>query len=88
MSRLIELVLFAYSMGLVVYSLLSWTADPRIAVLRSWLAKYYEPLLTKIRAVARPVPIKQSLVDFSSVILLFGLVVLKHVFLYLVPRGW
>ena len=88
MSRLIELVLFAYSMGLVVYSLLSWTGNPRMAGLRSWLAAYYEPLLSKIRAIVRPVPIGRSMVDLSSVIMLCGLVVLKHVILYLVPRGW
>ena len=88
MSRLIELVLFAYSMGLVVYSLLGWIGNPRMARVRSRLGMYYEPLLLKIRAIARPVPIGRSMVDVSSVILLCGLVVLKHVMLYLVPRGW
>lgn len=88
MSRLIELALFVYSMGLVVYSLLGWIGNPRMARIRSRLATYYEPLLSKIRAIARPVPIGRSMVDLSAVILLCGLVVLKHVILYLVPRGW
>lgn len=88
MSRLIEMIISAYSLGLIVYLLLGWIHNMQTERARTWLSRLYDPVLVKIRAAVKPINVGATLLDLSPMILLIGLVVLKGLVLYLLPRGW
>ena len=88
MIRFIDTIFSLYTLGLIVYSLLSWLRSSQTDRARTWLAKFYEPPLAKIRASVRPVNIGGSLVDLSQMVFLGGLIILKALILQIMPRGW
>lgn len=87
MIRLVDLVVSFYAMGLIAYSLLSWMRSPQTAKARAWLGRFYDPVLGKIRAVVKPLRVGNALLDVAPGVLLLGLMVLKRLVVYLMPKG-
>ena len=88
MSRVIDIVVSFYTLGLIAYTLLSWLRSSQTDRARAWLGKFYDPLLSKIRTAVKPVSFGTGLVDLSPMILLVGLMLLKTLILRVLPRGW
>lgn len=87
-TRVIEVVVSIYSLGLIVYSVLTWLRSPQTARARRWMGSLYDPVLSRIRASVKPVQMAGASLDLSPAILLVGLVILKVLVLNLLPRGW
>lgn len=87
MIGLIDLLVSVYSLGLIVYLILCWMRNTQTQKAREWLAHFYDPILGKIRAIAKPLRVGNHWLDIAPVILLFGLMVLKRLVVYLLPRG-
>ena len=82
--RLIYVVLQAYAIGLIVYSLLSMIQDRRAEQARRWLGQFYEPVLTPIRAAIKPVRLGAGMIDLSPLALLAGIYVVQRVARYVI----
>lgn len=68
-----------YELGLLAYVICSWIPHPSTFAFRTWLAQWYEPVLTPIR---RKIPAPRwgvTAIDLSPIVLYFGLGILKHV---------
>ena len=88
LARLIDVAIGIYSVGLIVYCILGWLRSPQTDKARLWLGRFYEPVLAKLRAGIKPVRLGSTLLDWTPLVLLGGLVLLKGLVLYLLPRGW
>lgn len=78
-TRYLDLALSIYTTGLLVYVISSWVQHAQVDKARVWLGKFYEPVLVKIRGVIRPVRIGSAMIDFSALVLLMGLHLLKGI---------
>ena len=93
MTRLIDLVVGVYGLGLIAYLLLSWMlSTPSIGNVqmdkaKAWLGRFYDPVLGKIRAVVKPMRVGNAFLDVAPGVLLLGLLVLKRVVVCLMPVG-
>ena len=88
MSRLVEIVISVYALGLIAYAILGWMRNVRTDAARRLLGRLYDPALARIRVAVKPVQLGTTMLDVSPAILLIGLVILKGLILYLLPRGW
>lgn len=77
LARLIHLLFGAYTMGLVVYTLLGWVRSPETARLSKWLGRYYEPLLKPIQQKIKPINLGGTFIDFSPMILIVALMLTR-----------
>ncbi|WP_136081977.1 YggT family protein [Pontiella desulfatans] len=83
LARLVHYGFGLYNLGLLAYVLCTWFAHPAADGLRSWLSRWYEPLLAPIR---RWIPSPQfgcTAVDLSPLVLYIGLGLLKSAILSL-----
>ncbi|OHB67576.1 MAG: hypothetical protein A2Y77_09990 [Planctomycetes bacterium RBG_13_62_9] len=83
---LVQLVTFAfnvYAMGLIIYGLCSWLPQPGGKRVRDWLRPWYEPVLERVRRVVKPVRIGSTNVDFSALVVLIGIVIVRKITLAL-----
>ena len=87
MARLFDLVVSTYALGLIAYSLLSWMRSAQTDRARAWLARFYEPVLGRIRGMIKPVRLGSALMDLAPGVMLVGLMVLKRLVVHLMPRG-
>ena len=85
---MIEICFSAYSLGLVVYSVLSWMKNPATDGVRMSLARFYEPALSKIQKSVPLMKVGAGFVDVSPIVLLIGLIILRELVLRLLPSGW
>ncbi len=83
MIQLINEIFNVYALGLVVYTVLSWINNPSANKIRAWLEKLYLPLLTFIRTKIKPINTGNKLMDFSPVILLVGIMIVRKIICYL-----
>ena len=85
LARLVYFGIGIYNLGLLAYVLCTWFAHPAAYRLRSWFARWYEPLLVPIR---RWIPVPQFAhvaMDLSPLVLFIGLGLLKSAILSLLP---
>lgn len=83
-TQLVNEILNVYALGLVVYTVLSWINNPNATKVRVWLEKLYLPVLTFIRTKIKPMNIGNGkLVDFSPVILLVSIMIVRKIVGYL-----
>jgi YggT family protein len=85
--RIVDFAISVYTLGLVVYSVLSWFRGAQTDKVRAWLARFYEPILKKLRSVIKPLRIGNSMLDVTPVLFLLALMVVKRLVVYLLPRG-
>ena len=88
LAQLIHTAIGTYSLGLIIYVVLSWTNIPQGNVFRVWLGRIYVPILELISKKIRPVSCKPGVaIDLSPMILLFALYLLRGLAVsLLVPR--
>ena len=88
LAQIIHTAIGAYSLGLIVYVVLSWTNNPQGNVFRVWLGRFYVPILELISKKIKPVSFKPgTAIDLSPMILLFALYLLRGLAVsLLVPR--
>lgn len=88
LAQLIHTAIGAYSLGLIVYVVLSWTNIPQENLFRVWLGRFYVPILELISKKIKPVSFKPGVaIDLSPMILLFALYLLRGLAVsLLVPR--
>ena len=88
LAQLIHTAIGAYSLGLIVYVVLSWTNIPQKHMFRVWLGRFYVPILELISKKIKPVSFKPGVaIDLSPMILLFALYLLRGLAVsLLVPR--
>ena len=78
LAKLIYYVFSTYELGLLLYILCSWIANPSANALRQALARWYEPILDPIRRWI-PVPrLGGASIDFSPVLLLIVLTMVQR----------
>ena len=87
-ARIIHMIFGVYTLGLVVYSLLSWVRTPTTIGWQRWLGRYYEPVLQPIRRRIRPVVFGGMAIDLSTLILLLVLMVAKSMVISLLVPGF
>lgn len=76
-AKIVYFLFSAYSMGLIVYVLCSWVKHPKVTALRSWLGKWYEPFLDPLRREIKRLTKGEMALDFSPLILLVGISVVR-----------
>lgn len=88
LARLVYIAFNAYALGLIVYSACTWVQHPTATRLRAWLHKWYDPVLSPLRRVIRPVQVGASRVDFAPLALLVGLMILRRIIasFFIVPH--
>ena len=88
LAQIIHAAIGAYSLGLIIYVVLSWTNIPQGNVFRVWLGRFYLPILELISKKIKPVSLKPGVaIDMSPMILLFALYLLRGLAVsLLVPR--
>lgn len=88
LAQLIHTAIGIYSLGLIIYVVLSWTSNPQGNVIRMWLGRFYVPILELISKKIKPVSFRPGVsIDLSPMILLFGLYLLRGLAVsLLVPR--
>jgi uncharacterized protein YggT (Ycf19 family) len=87
MVRLVDMVVSLYALGLIAYLLFSWLKNTQTDKVRIWLGRFYEPVLVKMRASVKPVRMGAIMLDLTFAIFLVGLMVLKGMVVYFLPRG-
>lgn len=87
-ARLIHLVFGLYALGLIVHSLLSWVQTPWSSTMRGRLGRIYEPVLTPIRNLLKSRISSTSGFDFSPLILLVVVYLLRGIVLGLLIPGF
>ena len=70
--RVVYLATNIYSYGLIAYVVLSWINHPQATQARSWLEKFYKPILEPIKRILKPIQIGNTALDLSPVILFFA----------------
>lgn len=85
--RLLDLLITVYTWGLVIYAVLGWFRGPQTDRARKWMARFYEPVLSRLRKVIKPIQAGGSLLDLTPVVLIVGLSILRWLLRYLLPRG-
>ncbi len=85
---MIHSLIGVYSFGLIIYVMLSWTNTPQMNGFRTWLGRFYVPILSLISNKIKPVSFKPGVaVDLSPMILFAALYVLRGLAVsLLVPR--
>ena len=88
LAQLIHTAIGAYSLGLIIYVVLSWTNIPQGNEFRVWLGRFYVPILKLISKKIKPASLKPGVaIDLSPMILLFALYLLRGLAVsLLVPR--
>jgi uncharacterized protein YggT (Ycf19 family) len=81
------MIVSAYALGLIAYSLLSWMRCLQTDKARAWLARFYEPVLGKIRTAIKPVRMGGASLGLAPGVLLAGPMALKSLIIHLLPRG-
>jgi len=87
MTHVVEILVSAYMLGLIGYSILSWIQVKQAERLRLFLGRFYEPVLSKIRGKIGPRRIGGSSVDLAPGVLLVALIVLKQLIIISLPKG-
>lgn len=88
LARGIHLVFGLYALGLIVYSLLSWVQTPWSATTRGRLGRIYEPILTPIRNLLKSRISSMPGFDFSPLILLVVVYLLRGIVIGLLIPGF
>jgi uncharacterized protein YggT (Ycf19 family) len=83
LAKIIHYSFSLYSLGLLAYVLCSWFAHPMAYAVRSWLARWYEPILEPIRTRIPAPQFGYVSMDLSPVLLFVGLALLKSIILSL-----
>ncbi len=78
LAGVVHYVFSIYELGLLAYVFCGWVAHPAAHRLRLWLARWYEPALTPIRAMIPQPHIGYAAIDFSPIILFIALLLLKN----------
>lgn len=88
LAQIIHTAIGIYSLGLIIYVVLSWANNPQGNVFRVWLGQFYVPILKLISNKIKPVSFKPGVaIDLSPMILLFALYLLRGLAVsLLVPR--
>jgi len=82
-AQLVDKIFNIYALGLVVYTVLSWINNPNANKARTWLEKFYLPPFTFIQTNIKPINAGGKLIDFSPVILLVGIMIVRKIVGYL-----
>ncbi len=77
--RLVDLLFDIYILGLIVFAVSSWVQHPQAFKLRAWLRPFYEPALAPIRNLLGTMNLGGAGLDFSPLVLILGLAVLRTV---------
>jgi uncharacterized protein YggT (Ycf19 family) len=78
LDRLIQLLFSTYAIGLLFYVVLSFAHHPQATRPRKWLEQFYLPFLLPLRQVFRPVHVGSQQVDFSPLLLLAGILIVRE----------
>ncbi|MHB9130467.1 MAG: YggT family protein [Armatimonadota bacterium] len=70
--RLFYIAINVYSFGLIAYVLLSWVNHPKAITARSWLEKFYKPVLDQVKRIVKPITVGSATLDLSPIILFFA----------------
>lgn len=73
LAHLILLVCDIYIVGLIVYAVTTWIPDRNAYRLGRWLARFYEPVLTRLRRWVGPVRVGSVMLDTSTILYLVAL---------------
>ena len=87
MVRLIDTLISLYSLGLIFYSILNWMKIHQTEKAMLWMGQFYEPVLSRLRSSIKPVQVGGTVLDITPAIFLIGLILLKGLIIYLLPRG-
>lgn len=80
LAQLIHTAIGVYSLGLVLYVVLSWANAPQVTAFRLWLGRYYVPVLGQISKRIKPITLNPgTTIDLSPVILFIALYLLKGI---------
>ncbi len=80
--RLVELVTWAYNVGLLLYVGSSWIRARWASRIERGLKPFYEPALNYLRTWVKPVRWGRSRLDLSPVVLILLVVLTRWVILY------
>lgn len=81
LAKVVHYGFVLYNLGLLVYVLCSWFANPTAHAVRSWLARWYEPLLAPIRRLIPASQFGHVSMDLSPILLFLGLALLRSALL-------
>lgn len=84
--RFIFILVDLYQLGLLIYIILSWIPAPELLAVRRWLAPLFEPPLSRIRALVKPISVGTGFLDLSPLLLFVGILVLKRILALLLVR--
>lgn len=71
--QLVYLAVNIYSYGLVAYVVLSWVNHPQASQARTWLEKFYKPVLDPIKRILKPIKVGNTALDLSPIVLFFAI---------------
>ncbi|NBQ67636.1 MAG: YggT family protein [Nitrosomonadaceae bacterium] len=89
LATLIDLLLRAFTLGLVVRVILSWVGAPKTHGVVKFLDKVYEVFLVPLRRIIKPIPLGTApvtLLDLTPLVLLLVVTWILHPLLLWVFR--
>jgi uncharacterized protein YggT (Ycf19 family) len=72
-----------YTLGLIVYTFCSWVRHTKVKALEKWLSPLYDWALQPIRKVIKPLKLGTTHVDFTPMLLLFGILIIRRLWILL-----
>lgn len=76
---LIAWLLDIYTLGLLVYVILTWFQSPGAIKARTWLSRFYEPLLKPLRGMLQSVKLGESSFDLSPIVLFIAIILVRKI---------
>jgi uncharacterized protein YggT (Ycf19 family) len=81
LATLVDLLLRAFTLGLVVRVILSWVGAPKTHSVVKFLDKAYEVFLVPLRRIIKPIPVgtaPTTLLDLTPLVLLMVVTWILH----------
>ena len=76
-------VINVYALGLVAYTLCSWVKHEKVKAVEKWLSPLYDWALRPLRRLVKPLKFGATHVDITPMLLLFGIVIVRKLWMLL-----